>query len=274
MAVLAEQFDYILVEADGAARRPLKAHAPHEPVIPTEANQTICVVGASGFGRPIAAAAHRPERYALLAGVPEATEATPEAEARVLRSEDLHTKVYVNQVETLWNLADARGSGAPDGLSGSGRQSVEEGVFSMLVIIRGAGDLATGIALRLKRAHISVIMTDIPAPTAIRRTVAFSQAIVLGETKVEDVTARRVETPEAAMALLQENVVPVLAGPGGSLYLDFEAGRGGGRHPGQAESGHPGSPMPRWSSAWGRASLPGWTVTRWWRPCGATAWAG
>ena len=57
----------------------------------------------------------------------------------------------------------------------------------MLVIIRGAGDLATGIALRLKRAHISVIMTDIPAPTAIRRTVAFSQAIVLGETKVEDV---------------------------------------------------------------------------------------
>ena len=35
-------------------------------------------------------------------------EATPEAEARVLRSEDLHTKVYVNQVETLWNLADAR----------------------------------------------------------------------------------------------------------------------------------------------------------------------
>ena len=45
----------------------------------------------------------------------------------------------------------------------------------MLVIIRGAGDLATGIALRLKRAHISVIMTDIPAPTAIRRTVTFSQ---------------------------------------------------------------------------------------------------
>lgn len=106
-------------------------------MIPTEANQTICVVGASGFGRPIAAAAHRPERYALLAGVPEAAEATPEAEARVLRSEDLHTKVYVNQVETLWNLADARVL-ARDGLSGSGRQSVEEGVFSMLVIIRGA----------------------------------------------------------------------------------------------------------------------------------------
>ena len=42
------------------------------------------------------------------AEMPEAAEATPEAEARVLRSEDLHTKVYVNQVETLWNLAEAR----------------------------------------------------------------------------------------------------------------------------------------------------------------------
>ena len=75
--------------------------------------------------------------------------------------------------------------------------------------------MATGIALRLKRAHISVIMTDIPAPTAIRRTVAFSQAIVLGETRVEDVTARRADTPEQALALLQEDIVPVLPDPEG-----------------------------------------------------------
>ena len=108
MAQLAARFDYMLVEADGAARRPLKAHAPHEPVIPAEANQTICVVGASGFGQPIVQAAHRPERYAALAGVPETAEATPETEAAVLRAEALHTRIYVNQVETLWELADAK----------------------------------------------------------------------------------------------------------------------------------------------------------------------
>ena len=108
MAQLAAWFDYVLVEADGAARRPLKAHAPHEPVIPPEANQTICVVGASGFGRPIADAAHRPERYAALAGAPETAEATPETEAAVLRTEALHDRVYVNQVETLWELTDAK----------------------------------------------------------------------------------------------------------------------------------------------------------------------
>ena len=108
MALLAARFDYVLVEADGAARRPLKAHAPHEPVIPPEAVQTICVVGASGFGQPISEAAHRPERYARLAGVPETAEAAPVTEAAVLRAEGLHDKIYVNQVETLWELASAR----------------------------------------------------------------------------------------------------------------------------------------------------------------------
>ena len=108
MARLAERFDYVLVEADGAAGRPLKAHAPHEPVIPAEAVQTICVVGASGFGRPIAEAAHRPARYAALAGVGEAALATPETEAAVLAAEGLHTKIYVNQVETGTDLENAR----------------------------------------------------------------------------------------------------------------------------------------------------------------------
>ena len=52
MAELAARFDYVLVEADGSARLPLKAHASHEPVIPPEAGQTICVFGLSALGRP------------------------------------------------------------------------------------------------------------------------------------------------------------------------------------------------------------------------------
>ena len=117
MARLAEWFDYVLVEADGAAGRPLKAHAPHEPVIPREARQTICVVGASGFGRPIAEAAHRPERYAALAGVDETALATAETEAAVLAAEGLHTRIYVNQVETEADLENARRLAALLGIS-------------------------------------------------------------------------------------------------------------------------------------------------------------
>ena len=86
----------------------------------------------------------------------------------------------------------------------------------MLVIIRGAGDIATGIALRLWRAGIRVVMTDLEKPVAIRRTVAFSQAVVHGEAAVEDVTARRADCPGQALEWLKNGVIPVLADPQGA----------------------------------------------------------
>ena len=112
---LVQWFDYILVEADGAARLPLKAHAPHEPVIPAESGRTICVVGATGFHRPIRETAHRPELYAALAEVGIDANADPATEAAVLRTEDLHDIIYVNQVETprartdAWELSELLG---------------------------------------------------------------------------------------------------------------------------------------------------------------------
>ena len=60
-SLLEQLADYVLVEADGSRRLPLKAHAPHEPVIPKEAGCVLCVVGAHGFDRPIREAVHRPE---------------------------------------------------------------------------------------------------------------------------------------------------------------------------------------------------------------------
>ena len=90
----------------------------------------------------------------------------------------------------------------------------------MLVLIRGAGDLASGVALRLYHAGFDVVMTDLARPTAIRRTVAFSQAIALGETTVEGVTAR-LATAETVPAVLAATDAPVVIalGPG------FTAGR-------------------------------------------------
>ena len=85
----------------------------------------------------------------------------------------------------------------------------------MLAVIRGAGDLASGIALRLHRAHIDVVMTEIETPTAIRRTVAFSEAIVHGETEVEGIRARRAETAGEALEFLKAGVIPVLPDPQG-----------------------------------------------------------
>lgn len=85
----------------------------------------------------------------------------------------------------------------------------------MLVIIRGAGDLASGIALRLHHAKIQVVMTDLPRPTAIRRTVCFSQAVLFGQMQVEDVTAVYAASVEEVPAILAEGKIPVLADPEG-----------------------------------------------------------
>lgn len=108
MARLAALADYVLVEADGSAGLPLKAHAPHEPVIPAESVRVLLVLGASGFGRPIREAAHRPERYAALAGRNPETIVTPEVAARVIRAEGLGDLVLVNQAETPEAWENAR----------------------------------------------------------------------------------------------------------------------------------------------------------------------
>ncbi|MCI9390937.1 MAG: EF2563 family selenium-dependent molybdenum hydroxylase system protein [Oscillospiraceae bacterium] len=85
----------------------------------------------------------------------------------------------------------------------------------MLVVIRGGGDLATGTALRLYRAGMEVVVCETAVPTSIRRTVCFSEAVRLGETEVEGVTARLAALPDLP-DLLGRGIVPVLADPEGA----------------------------------------------------------
>ena len=89
----------------------------------------------------------------------------------------------------------------------------------MLVFIRGAGDLATGISVRLYRAGISVCHSDLAIPTAVRRNVAFSEAIRLGECSVEGITAVRAESLEDIRAAISQKKVPVVVDEGKSRML-------------------------------------------------------
>lgn len=101
---LAAHADYVLVEADGSKRLPLKAHAAWEPVIPARAARTILVVGAAGFMRPIAEVVHRPELFCHLTGAAPTDLATPELVARAMAAEALVREgdlVIVNQVDAL-----------------------------------------------------------------------------------------------------------------------------------------------------------------------------
>lgn len=91
----------------------------------------------------------------------------------------------------------------------------------MLVLIRGAGDLATGIAWRLWQAHFDIVMTDLPQPTAIRRTVAFSTALENIETTVEGVTAVACATPNQVLEAFKRRRVAVLPDPDCKLALQL-----------------------------------------------------
>lgn len=83
-----------------------------------------------------------------------------------------------------------------------------------LVLIKGAGDLASGVAYRLWRAGFPIVMTELPVPTMVRRAVSFGQAVYDGEVSVEGVCARRVENSARAAELARiGEVIPVLVDP-------------------------------------------------------------
>ena len=105
---LADLADFVLVEADGSRRRPLKAHALHEPVIPPCTRQVICVVGLSGLHRPVSEVVHRPELFCSLASCTPEDEATPERVARALVQEHLADTYFLNQAESGSALQDAK----------------------------------------------------------------------------------------------------------------------------------------------------------------------
>ena len=107
MGELTEAADYVLAEADGSKRLPLKAHAPHEPVIPPGSGQVICVVGASGFGRRIGEAVHRPELFCRLTGAEPGDVVTPALAAKAIAREGLARRVFVNQVDSPADWAAA-----------------------------------------------------------------------------------------------------------------------------------------------------------------------
>ena len=105
---LADLADFVLVEADGSRRRPLKAHALHEPVIPPCTRQVICAVGLSGLHRPVSEVVHRPELFCPLVGCTPEDEATPERVARGLVQEHLADTYFLNQVESKSALQGAK----------------------------------------------------------------------------------------------------------------------------------------------------------------------
>jgi xanthine dehydrogenase accessory factor len=82
-----------------------------------------------------------------------------------------------------------------------------------LVLIRGGGDLASGVVIRLHRVGVKVIITELPQPLAVRRLVSFSEAIYQGEMKIEGVVARRIDAIGEIPGIISGGEIPIMIDP-------------------------------------------------------------
>jgi xanthine dehydrogenase accessory factor len=85
---------------------------------------------------------------------------------------------------------------------------------SCRVLIKGGGEMASGIAVRLYRAGFrEILLLETPAPVAVRRTVSFSEAVYEGEQRVEGVPARLARDPDGIFSLWRREVIAVTVDP-------------------------------------------------------------
>ena len=91
----------------------------------------------------------------------------------------------------------------------------------MKIVIKGAGDLATGIASRLYHAGHQIVMTEIAVPLTVRRSVALSRAVYENEAEVEDLKGVLVKDAAEADRILQRGEIPVLVDPEADIIGSF-----------------------------------------------------
>lgn len=82
-----------------------------------------------------------------------------------------------------------------------------------LVLIRGGGDLATGIIYRLHKAGFPIVVLELERPLVVRRQVAVATAVLQGQIQIEGMIAQHAATPEQALLMAKAGVIPVLVSP-------------------------------------------------------------
>ena len=87
------------------------------------------------------------------------------------------------------------------------------------ILIRGGGDLASGVALRLRRVGLKILISETAQPLAVRRLVSFAEAVYCGKISVEGVIAQSVKDIEEIEAVILRGDIPVIIDPKCDLIL-------------------------------------------------------
>jgi xanthine dehydrogenase accessory factor len=98
---------------------------------------------------------------------------------------------------------------------------LKKSMDELVVLIRGAGEMASGVAHRLHQSHFKVCMLEIPHPIAVRREVSFCEAVYEGKKEVEGVLAKLIFTPEEIQSVWKEDKIPLLIDPEGKEARSF-----------------------------------------------------
>jgi xanthine dehydrogenase accessory factor len=97
----------------------------------------------------------------------------------------------------------------------------EKKLSEIVVLIRGAGEMASGVAHRLYQSHFRLCMIEILHPLAVRREVAFCEAVYEGEKEVEGVRAKLISKPEGIESIWKKRHIPILIDPDGKKTRGF-----------------------------------------------------
>jgi xanthine dehydrogenase accessory factor len=97
----------------------------------------------------------------------------------------------------------------------------DKGIDEVVILIRGAGEMASGVAHRLHQSHFKVCMLEIPHPIAVRREVSFCEAIYEGEKEVEGVRSKSISKPEEILSVWKDGKIPILVDPDGEKTRRF-----------------------------------------------------
>ncbi len=87
--------------------------------------------------------------------------------------------------------------------------------MNKMVVVRGGGDIASGVSYRLLRSGFPVVILEISKPTMVRRTVSFAQAVYDSSVIIEGINCQRVNRVEEALEIINERTIPLLIDPKG-----------------------------------------------------------
>ena len=101
------------------------------------------------------------------------------------------------------------------------QMQLDKRMEDLIVFIRGAGEMASGVAHRLHQSHFKICMVEIPHPLAVRREVSFCEALYDGEKEVEGARAKFISKPEEITSTWEKNKIPLLVDSDGKKTRDF-----------------------------------------------------